>query len=196
MTTARKSWAMVAAGVAIGLAIGGLRSTEAQLGGNGPAGIGLGGGFGQAMRIESEPAERIYFQRPVTGEAAAVWTMLDRKVAMPFPNDTPLGDFLQYVREQTGGEGGEGGLPIYVDPIGLQEAEETLQSPISIDLAGLPLRTTMALVLAQLDLQFEVLDEGFLIIISESHDKRLPYPNELILDELRALREDVAGLKK
>ena len=197
MTTAWKSGALVAAGVAIGLTIAGIRSTEAQFGGGfGPAGGGLGGGFGQSQLGGSEPAERVYFQRPVSGAAAAVWLKLDQKLAMPFENDTPLGELLQYVRDKTGDEQDKGGIPFYVDPIGMQEAEQTLQSPVSINLKGLPLRTTLELALAQLDLRYEVLDEGFLIITSKEHDKRLPYSDELILDELKALREEVARLKK
>ena len=37
-----------------------------------------------------------------------------------------------------------------MDPIGLAEAEKSLKSPVQIDLAGLPLSTTLRLTLHQL----------------------------------------------
>jgi hypothetical protein len=52
---------------------------------------------------------------------------------------------------------------VYIDPIGLQEAEKTLQSPIAIDLEGVPLRTSLSLVLNQLDLSY-ALEGGVLVI--------------------------------
>ena len=38
------------------------------------------------------------------------------------------------------------GIPIYLDPVGLQEAEKTMTSPITLDLEGVPLKTTLAMV--------------------------------------------------
>ena len=41
---------------------------------------------------------------------------------MPFPNETPLEEVIKYIRNATTGPGMEQGIPIYVDPVGLQEA--------------------------------------------------------------------------
>ncbi len=49
-------------------------------------------------------------------------------------------------------------VTIYVDPVGLKEAEKTMKSPIQIDLAGLPLSTTLRLALKQLGLVYRVRD--------------------------------------
>ena len=56
-------------------------------------------------------------------------------------------------------------IPIYVDPIGLQQAERTLNSTVTIDLEGVPLKTSLRLALKQLGLAYCVRD-GVLIISS------------------------------
>ena len=48
---------------------------------------------------------------------------------MSFPNETPLEDVLKYIKQATQGPN-DAGIPIYVDPQGLQEADKTLTSPI------------------------------------------------------------------
>ena len=58
------------------------------------------------------------------------------------------------------------GIPIYVDPIGMQEAEKSLNSTIQIDLEGVPLRRTLQLALKQLGLAYFV-DDGMIYITSQ-----------------------------
>ena len=84
---------------------------------------------------------------------------------MQFPNDTPLEDVLKYVRVSTQGPGFTNGIPIYIDPVGLQEVEKTTASPIRIDLERVPLRTSLRLALTQLGLTYQVKD-GLLTITS------------------------------
>jgi hypothetical protein len=57
------------------------------------------------------------------------------------------------------------GIPIYVDPIGLAEAEKTMGSVAQIDLDGVPLKTSLHLYLAQLDLAYSIRN-GVLVITS------------------------------
>ncbi len=97
----------------------------------------------------------------------AVWKMLETPVAMPFQNETSLDDVLKYIREAIAGPKGSKapGIPIYVNPKGLAEAEKSLQSTITINLEGIPLKTTLRLVLEQIDLGYCVRD-GILIITS------------------------------
>jgi tetratricopeptide (TPR) repeat protein len=96
---------------------------------------------------------------------------LQQPISMPFETDTPLGDALEYIRQATADENLINGIPIYVDEIGLQEAEQSLQSPIKINLDGIPLRTTLRLMLDQLDLTFTVYD-GFLEINAKGSERR------------------------
>jgi hypothetical protein len=51
----------------------------------------------------------------------------------------------------------------------LQEAEKTLTSPVQLDLEGVPLKTTLRLLLKQLGLTYTVKD-GMLTITSESSE--------------------------
>ncbi len=96
---------------------------------------------------------------------------LDQPIAMSFPNETPLEDVLKYIKQATQ-DANDSGIPIYVDPLGMQEADKTLTSPVSIDLEGVPLKTTLRLLLKQLGLTYTVKD-GFLMITSqESEDQQ------------------------
>ena len=96
---------------------------------------------------------------------------LDQPIAMNFPNETPLEDVLKYIRQATTGPN-DSGIPMYIDPLGLQEADKTQTSPVSIDLEGVPLKTTLRLLLKQLGLTYTVKD-GFLMITSqESEDQQ------------------------
>jgi hypothetical protein len=87
----------------------------------------------------------------------AIEEKLEKVVPMSFPDETPLRDVLKYIKEATKGTGGTD-IPIYVDPIGLQEAEKTIDSPVTLDLDNVPLRTTLRLMLDQLGLGYTVRD--------------------------------------
>src|SRR5205085_11014093 len=91
---------------------------------------------------------------------------LDEPISMSFANETPLEDVLKYIKSATQGPN-DSGIPIYVDPVGLQEAEKTMTSPITLDLEGVPLKTTLRLMLKQLGLTYTVKD-GLLTITSDS----------------------------
>jgi hypothetical protein len=83
-------------------------------------------------------------------------------VSMSFANETPLEDVLKYIKSATQGPK-DNGIPIYVDPVGLDEAETTMNSPVTLDLEGVPLKTTLRLLLKQLGLTYTVKD-GLLTI--------------------------------
>src|SRR5262249_23499975 len=57
---------------------------------------------------------------------------LDEPIAMNFAKETPLDDVLQYIRTSTQSAEMPSGLAIYVDPLGLQEAERSLNSTVTI----------------------------------------------------------------
>jgi hypothetical protein len=81
---------------------------------------------------------------------------------MPFADETTLEDVLKRVRTSTRGEDGRR-IPIYINPIELQKAEKTMQSSVVIDLEGVPLRTSLRLVLSQLGMIYSVKD-GMIVI--------------------------------
>lgn len=84
---------------------------------------------------------------------------------MAFPKPTPLDEVITYLRKATTGRPGMNPVPIYVDPNGLSEVNATETSKVSIDLEGIPLRTSLRLMLKQLRLAYCVRD-GVLIISS------------------------------
>ena len=64
-----------------------------------------------------------------------IFQELERPIPMRFPNQTPLEEVLKYVRVATAN-----GIPMYVDPAGLQETQTNLTSPVSIEVEGVPLK--------------------------------------------------------
>ena len=74
-------------------------------------------------------------------------------------------------------EKGGKAIPVYVDPAGLEEAEKTMTSPVKLALNGVPLRTSLRLLLKQLGLAYCV-HEGLLYISTPKN----------VLDELERPR--------
>jgi hypothetical protein len=93
---------------------------------------------------------------------------LEEPIVMSFAHETPLDDVLKYIKQATVTPN-YAGIPIYVDPLGLQEAERSLNSTVTIDLEHVPLRRTLQLILAQLGLVYFV-EDGMLYITAESSE--------------------------
>jgi hypothetical protein len=153
------------------------------------------GGF-DAQEEEEPAAPRVYLNAPVSAQAARVWLKLQQPVSMPFAQETPLEDVIKYIKSSTQSDDLPQGIPIYVDPAGLQEAEQTTQSPVTLELEGFPLATTLDLLLKQLDLKYHVRPDGLVVITySQSGDVMATDPTVLILDEVKALRREVSELR-
>ncbi len=101
----------------------------------------------------------------------AILKKLGEPISMNFPTDTPLEDVKKYIQTSTQDEaaGLPTGIPIYVDPQGLQDADKTEASTIKIELEGIPLKTTLRLILSQLSLTYTVKD-GLMTITSTASD--------------------------
>ncbi len=153
--------------------VGGAASFNSPVGGAGggriPDGPYVGGGSNEAeVEFQSRMA--------IAQLAAALDTVkspqnegmlkaLDEPVTMAFAQPTPLDDVLKYIKKATTGRPGMKPLPIYVDPKGLADVNTTLNSLVTLDLDGVPLKTTLRLMLKQLKLAYCVRD-GVLIISS------------------------------
>jgi hypothetical protein len=168
---------------------------------------------GQAAADQTASPALVYVSPHVTAEVAATWAKLQRKIPMPFQNETPLEDVLKYIQASTAApeaakaavaDGAAAGAPkavedlplqIYVNPVGLQEAEKTVTSPVTIQLEGVPLATSLGLVLDQLGLKYYVQKDGILMIdAKDSNRGELADPSVLILNTLDQLRTQVAEL--
>jgi hypothetical protein len=119
-------------------------------------------GSPRKTRDETKPAAE-----PRRG-VEAIKAALERSIPMQFANETPLEDFLKYVTTATKSPELPNGIPIYLDPVGLQEAEKTSASPVTIDLKDVPLKTTLRFALAQLGLGFEITNSNCLIVTGEN----------------------------
>ncbi len=104
---------------------------------------------------------------------------LEQPIAMQGIDDAPLKEVLTYIKMATSAPSYPG-IPIYVDPIGLEEAEKSLTSKVSIDLEGLPLKTTLRLCLKQLGLAYKV-EDGYLRITSQEDDNSIPESDDPFL---------------
>jgi RNA polymerase sigma factor (sigma-70 family) len=96
----------------------------------------------------------------------ALYDALVKPIPMSFAKETPLEDVLKYIKKESSSPALPSGLPIYVDPNGLKEAGKTLSSSVVIELEGVPLGTTLRLILRQLGLYYQVKD-GMLTITDE-----------------------------
>jgi hypothetical protein len=96
--------------------------------------------------------------------SASILRLLEQPIPMHFPNWTPLEDILKHVVAETKARDPNGrGIPIYVDPVGLNSAQKVMTSKVQIDVEGVALKNSLRRCLKQLDLAFAVRD-GFLMI--------------------------------
>ena len=136
-----------------------------------------GGGFDRAFGGKEPPSEvtiqRLRMKTLPTDDKRnqAILAKLEDRIVMNFPNDTPLSDVIRYIEQSTIDEaaGFPVGIPIYVDPQELQDADKTMASTIAINLQGLPLRVSLHLLLKQLNLTY-VVEGGLLIVATPMSD--------------------------
>jgi hypothetical protein len=114
--------------------------------------------------IERGSFETVARPRLLTPRTKAVLAQLEEPVSMGFANETPLEDVLKYLTQATTTATALG-IPFVVDAFGLQETRTTLQSTISMDLEGVPLKSTLRLLLKQLGLVYTIKD-GLVVISS------------------------------
>ena len=102
----------------------------------------------------------------------ALMARLEEPVRMPFANETPLSDVFAHIERATARRPDEPGIRILVVPEGLAEKERSLNSTIQMDLQGVPLKTSLRLMLDQLGLACAVRD-GRLVIHSREGIRKL-----------------------
>jgi hypothetical protein len=135
--------------------------------------------------------------RPMSVAQLKVHLKLQEKHTIDFPNDTALEVVKKHIEEITKDKGDfPDGIPIYVNPQGLNDADKTMASTIAISIKGMPLATTLALLLNQLNLTYWVNKDGLLIITSNMTGDPTPdFLDGVILDNLESLRAEVRSLR-
>jgi hypothetical protein len=116
----------------------------------------------------------------------AVLAKLDERIPMNFPEDTPLEDILKYVHQATSDPAKKAplnrGIPIYVEPKGLREADLAMSSTTTINLTGVPLKRSLTRALSKLHLDYTVTD-GLLIVSSQARIARERKPPAVIVGD-------------
>lgn len=108
--------------------------------------------------------------------AEGVVDLMDRPLALTYADGEPLEQFLKDIKRcSTGQPKLPAGIPIYVDPIGLSEADKSMVSTVKRPPSDqrLTLREQLDRVLKPLGLEF-VVREGFLMITSEEDRDKWP----------------------
>ena len=162
------------------------------------ADLGIPPGESADHHPDSVPTTTVHLAAaPPTHAAARTWLRLSRSTDFSFTADTPLIDALDFLRKQSAeADPGVPGLAFYVDPVALQEHERTLTSPVLLELDGVSLAKGLTLLLAQLDLVFDVQEDGLVLVTSKDRDGHPEHPEALILDSLASLRSEVACLRQ
>ena len=139
-----------------------------------------GWGLAQSSPVGNGAAEAGEKQTEIVAPAAVGWrNALDRPIALNLQN-TRLRDVLKSIKNKTQTPDDDG-VPIYVEPEGLQEVGASIDSPVTIDATKVPLKTALDLALRPLKFGVTIRD-GLLVVTSRP---------EVALIELRALNEQL-----
>jgi hypothetical protein len=109
------------------------------------------------------PAWRYYSLSPAD---RAIVDALGQRHDMPFAEGETLEEILKYIKTRSVVAHRPHGIPIYVDPFGLDETGKTMQTPVQISSKGATLNTSLKQILTPLGLAYQVKD-GLLTITSE-----------------------------
>jgi hypothetical protein len=99
---------------------------------------------------------------------------LEKPIPMRFDTDIPLRYVLTYIKTATKEAPNAREISIVIVPRGLEEAKLSLESTVVINLDGVPLKTSLRLVLKQLGLAY-VVKEGRLIINTPEAIRKIKY---------------------
>jgi hypothetical protein len=126
--------------------------------------------------------------RPMTLEATRVYLKLLERIPMEFPHETTLGDVLKHIKAATMDNTiMPNGIPIYVDPVGLKDADKALSDKIRINLKGIPLATTLKLALHQLSLVYRIHPDGLVYITSTASEETPPNLETQIMNDMNRI---------
>ncbi len=157
---------------------GGMGGGMAGMGG--AMGGGRGGRAGRALSIDTTRMATELAIRDKNPKSKLIYKSLDEPISMSFNEETPLEDVLKYIKQATTTEKYQG-IQIYLDPEGLKETDTTAVSTVrNMDLEGVPLKTTLRLLLRQLGLAYCVRD-GVVMISTP----------EIIFEELRDAQQEL-----
>jgi hypothetical protein len=145
--------------------------------------VALGFGLLVQRQREAQLLATLALYRDVRQEG--IFDLLGGPIPLNYPDGAPLDQVLKEIKLRTTGPSSKlpTGIPIYVDPLGLQEAERSLVSPVKRPSTSekLSLAEHLRRVLNPLGLGYVVKDGFLMITAKESVDEPLgddvdPYP--------------------
>ena len=110
-----------------------------------------------------EMLDKIYKQQDTKKKTEHIRELLARKSELDFPNGVPLKQFLKAIKSATATKD-DPGISIYVNPVGMQEANRTLESLVDA-VPGNTLANVLEQAVLGVQLGYELRD-GFLCIDS------------------------------
>lgn len=131
-------------------------------------GMGMAGMMGMGGAEAEAPGGKIALvAQEDDPQNQAIAAVLEKAVPMPFPEPVPLEDVIKYIRQSTQGEELANGLPIYFDRSteseSGQSAQQALGQPVTMELEGVRLKTTLRLLLKQVGMGYMVKDGAVII---------------------------------
>lgn len=134
---------------------------------------------------------------PLSGKAAETWMRLRQPLAMAFETETPPVDVISYIKTKTKSES-SGEIQFYFDRIGIQRAEKIITSPVVLSVEGIPLATSLKLMLKPIGLAFYVHHDGMVVITAEgdANPTGVDDHSGMVLDQISMLRNEVAAMRE
>jgi RNA polymerase sigma factor (sigma-70 family) len=123
---------------------------------------------GEARKAaEAKPKGADPAPRPADEKDRVIQRQLAKRLAFDLPDGATLENLLKYIRLNTKDEAMDlpQGIPIYVDPVALQQADVSLVSPVNVLYKGSTVKHTLTQALGEFRLAFDVQD-GLLSIVS------------------------------
>jgi hypothetical protein len=111
------------------------------------------------------PAWDYYTMTPAQRMQRQLLALLEKPIDLPLPPGATLEDALKAIKKATQSASSASGILIYVDPIGLQEAEITMMSPVKVASQGVALKTWLRELLEPLKLGYTA-QNGLLTVTS------------------------------
>jgi hypothetical protein len=108
--------------------------------------------------------------REINSRDGAILEKLNEPISMPFPTETPLEFVIRYIKTATDSPELPGGIPIHISQQGLAEAGSAIDAPVALDLEGIPLRTSLGMLLDQVGLRYTV-GNGLLMITARGREE-------------------------
>jgi hypothetical protein len=113
-----------------------------------------------------------YLEQPADPREASIRAALDQKTDIEFV-ETPLKDAIQFLAEKHG-------IPIVLNAKNLEEAGVNIDTPVTKRLKGLTLRSTLNLLLDELELNYAV-QNGVLMITTEAEAQSKPFSPQIAM---------------